>query len=120
MKTVDEYIAGTLPEQRVEFERIGRVVAELVPSVEQGTSYGMAAYMYKGKPLLSFVVAKNFLSLYPFSGKVVDKLGDKLQDFETTTGSIHFSVEHPVPEPLLKEVIALRMQEIDAKVLNQK
>ena len=61
----------------------------------------------------NFVVAKKFLSLYPFSGKVIAKLGDKLKGFETTTGSVHFSVEHPLSEALLKEIIALRLKEIE-------
>ncbi len=115
MNTVDEYIATVTLGQRDEFERIARFVVTLIPQVVQGKSYGMAAFMYEGKPLVSFVANKKFLSLYPFSGKVIDKLRDRLSDFETTSGSIHFSEANPLPDDILKAIITTRRQEIDER-----
>lgn len=115
MPVIDDYIASVNPEERAEFERISRMVQEAVPSPGQGLSYGMPAYLYRGWPLISFVVTKKFLSIYPFSGKVVELLKDKLSEFETTPGSIHFSVGRPIPDELLREIIAARMREIEAK-----
>jgi len=115
MSSFDDYFSTISPADRTEFERIRSIIREMVPSVEEGTSYGMPAYMYKGKGVVSTMVTKKFLSLYPFSGKIGDKLGDKLKGFETTPGSIHFSVEHPLSEALLREIVALRLEEIDSK-----
>jgi uncharacterized protein YdhG (YjbR/CyaY superfamily) len=112
---VDELIANTPPPHRAEFERIRDIVKEVVPSATQGVSYAMATYFYKNKPFLSFAHTKKFLSLYPFSGKVIAKLEDKLKDFECTPGSVHFSVEHPLPEALLKEIITTKLEEITEK-----
>lgn len=115
MKIVDAYIASVKPEERAVFNDMVRVLKEILPDVEQGLSYGMPSFLYKGKGVLSFVVAKKFLSMYPFSGKVLSKVETKLKEFETTTGSVHFSVEHPVPETLLREILTLRIQEINDK-----
>jgi len=115
MHEVDEYIAALSGPNKAEFVRIGRIVQEIVPQVEQGVSYAMPAYLYKGKALLSTMVCKKHLGMYPYSGKVIAALQDLLQDFVTTTGSIHFSAEHPLPEELIRRVIEGRMREIESK-----
>src|ERR1700733_12797191 len=97
MSTIDTYLAAVTPAQRAEFERIRRIVREVVPDAEEGTSYAMPAYLYRGKPFLSAMANKKFLSIYPFSGKVIDALRGKLKGFELTSGSIHFSVGKPIP-----------------------
>lgn len=116
MKIVDAYIASVKPAEKALFKEMSRVLKDILPDVEQGLSYGMPSYLYKGKGVLSFVVAKKFLSMYPFSGKVLAKVETQLKGFETTTGSVHFSVEHPIPESLLREIITLRIQEINDKL----
>jgi uncharacterized protein YdhG (YjbR/CyaY superfamily) len=93
--------------------RIRAVAKRVVPTPEEGVSYGMPAYFYRGKPFLSAVARKKHLSLYPFSGKVIAQLRDKLAGYELTTGSIHFSSENPIPDALLEEIIFARLREID-------
>lgn len=114
MNPFDEYFASLPPEIRAEFERIRRIVKEVVPTAEEGVSYAMPAYLHNGKAFLSAMATKKHLSLYPFSGKVIDKLRDKLANYELTTGSIHYSESQPFPEELLREIIACRLQEIES------
>ena len=113
MNVVDEYLKTVTPGQRAVFQRIGTIVAEMVPDVQQGMSYAMAAYTYKGKALLSFVANRHFLSVYPFSGKVVDRVEPLLEGYEHTTGSIHFSEEKPLTEELIRAIISARLAEIE-------
>jgi len=115
MSTLDNYFATLAPNQKAEFERIRAFVATIVPPEEDGMSYGMPAIMYRGWPVISLMANKNFLSLYPFSGKVFAKLEQELKSFEMTPGSLHFSLEKPIPDTLLREIIQLRMEEIEAK-----
>lgn len=111
----DEYFAKVTLVQRAEFERIRQIVHAAVPSVVEGISYGMPAYLYRGKGLLSAMATKKHLSLYPFSGKTIDSLRDKLAGYELTSGSIHFLEGHPLSESLIQEIIRTRVQEIDAR-----
>jgi len=97
------------PAEKAELERMCRFVYKVLPEVSEGTSYGMPAFIYKGKAFLSFASTKKFLSLYPFSGQIVSKLKPKLSKYELTSGSIHFSVENPIPDELLKEIILTRV-----------
>jgi hypothetical protein len=50
----------------------------------------MAALIYRGKGLIATVRAQKFLALYPYSGAVVAANLDVLENFETTSGSIHY------------------------------
>jgi hypothetical protein len=44
---VDEYFAGLDAATRAAFEHIWRLAMEIAPEAEAGTSYGMAALLYK-------------------------------------------------------------------------
>lgn len=112
---VDEYMATLSPDQQAELRRIQGIITQTIPEVTQGVSYAMPAYLYRGKALLSCVVNKSFLSIYPFSGKVIDTLRDKLKEYELTTGSVHFTLERILPESLIEDIIHARMQEILGK-----
>jgi len=112
---VADYLATVEEPYRSALARVYAVAAEVVPEAVEGTSYAMAALVYRGKGLIASVQAKKFLSLYPYSGTVLARLAADLSDFETTSGSLHFSVEHPVPDDLLRRIVELRRAEIDAK-----
>jgi len=112
MTRIDEYLETLNPPVRSEMERIREVVRRIVPEAEEGKSYGVPAYLYRGKGLLSAIENKKFLSLYPFSGKVVERLKEELAGFECTSGSIHFTLDHPLPEPLIEALLRERIAEI--------
>ena len=117
MGAVGEYLStlGGADPDRAALHRVYTIAAETVPEAVEGTSYAMAALLYRGKGLVATVKGKKFLSLYPYSGNVIARLGDALTDFETTSGSIHYSAEHPIPDDLLRRIIEARRAEIDEK-----
>jgi uncharacterized protein YdhG (YjbR/CyaY superfamily) len=100
------------PAEKAELERMCKVVKAFLPEVTETISYGMPAFAYKGKAFFSLAATKKFLSLYPFSGQIVTDFTPKLSKYELTKGSIHFSVENPVPDELLKEIVAARVAQI--------
>jgi uncharacterized protein YdhG (YjbR/CyaY superfamily) len=115
MTVIDDYFATITPDQKAAFQQIREIVMQTVSPTEDGLSYAMPTILYKGKGLVSCMANKNFLSLYPFSGKVVDKLKEDLKGFETTTGSIHFSIKKPLSEELIKKIVSLRVAEIEER-----
>lgn len=42
-------------------------------------------------------------------------LATQLSGLETTSGSVHYSVDHPVLDDLLRRIVELRRAEIDAR-----
>ena len=113
---VTEYLGTIGGADGAALQRVYEVARQLVPEAEEGTSYGMAALIYRGKGLIATLQTNKFLSLYPFSGAVVASIVDDLPGFETTTGSIHYSAEHPLPEDMLRRIIETRRAEIDARM----
>lgn len=109
---VDDYFGGLDTPARAAFEHIRSVVMEMVPEAEQGTSYGMAALRYRTKPLLGFLAAKDHLSVFPFSSRVVDAVRDRLTAFDVSKGTIRFTAATPPPDEVVRDIVRLRMEEI--------
>jgi uncharacterized protein YdhG (YjbR/CyaY superfamily) len=110
MSTFTDYLETVKdPAEKTELARMCAVVHEFLPEVEEGISYGMPAFFYDGHAFLSFAATKKFLSLYPFSGQIITDLKSKLKKYGLTKGSIHFSVDNPIPDELLREIIMNRI-----------
>jgi uncharacterized protein YdhG (YjbR/CyaY superfamily) len=109
---VDDYFASLDASTRAAFEHIRALVLELVPEAEQGKSYGMAALVYRHKPLLACLAARQHLSVFPFSPRVVEAVQDRLSGFELSKGTIRFTVDKPLPDQVVQDVVRLRLEEI--------
>jgi uncharacterized protein YdhG (YjbR/CyaY superfamily) len=112
MTEVDDYFGSLDPSSRAAFEHIRNLVREIVPQAEEGTSYGMAALRYQKKPLLGFRAAKQHLSIFPFSPQAVDAVRDRLTAFELSKGTVRFSVENPLPDDVVRDIVRYRVDEI--------
>lgn len=102
---VDMYLSTVEAADRDALQRVYAIAREVVPEAEEGTSYAMAALLYCDKGLVATVRAKTFLSLYPHSGAVVASVLEALSDFETTSGSIHYSADHQLPDALVRRIV---------------
>ena len=110
---LSEYLDGLPDEAR---DVVGRVYARaraLVPEAEDGVGYGMPALRYRGKPLLSVMVAKGHIGLYPFSPPALDTVRDELGDYSTAKGTVRFTADHLLPDDVLDRLVLARRDEID-------
>jgi uncharacterized protein YdhG (YjbR/CyaY superfamily) len=112
MSVVDDYFGSLDEPTRAAFEHIRSLAMGMVPEAEDGKSYGMAALRYRGKPLLGFLAAKDHLSVFPFSPRVVESVRDRLAGFGLSKGTIRFSVAAPLPDDVLRDIVRLRVNEI--------
>jgi uncharacterized protein YdhG (YjbR/CyaY superfamily) len=116
MGIISDYLAGLDGEVRGLFERYDALVRSLAPEVTEGMSYGMPALAYRGKGLFAARQTKSHLAVYPFSGDVLPALAAELDGFSTSQGAVQFSLEHPLPEDLIRRIVDARMAEIDAQL----
>jgi uncharacterized protein YdhG (YjbR/CyaY superfamily) len=63
MGAVDDYHQSLAAETRAVLERIHALALDEVPEAQQGMSYGMAALMLHGKPLVATQANAKHLSL---------------------------------------------------------
>jgi uncharacterized protein YdhG (YjbR/CyaY superfamily) len=115
MSAMDDYLEGLEPAQRSALARVRSVVEDVVPEAEEGTSYGMPAFLYAGRPLLGFRAAKGHLSVFPFSPAAIEAVKDRLEGFALSKGTIRFSPDDPVPKDVLADLVRARKQEIEQR-----
>lgn len=111
MNEVDTYLSNVEPKQKAELERIRRIVRQTVPDAIESIGYGMPAFKYKGQPLVYYAAFKDHMSLFPTSGPT-EVLKAQLKDFKVSKGTIQFTLEKPLSEKLIKEILAARLNQI--------
>ena len=110
---VDEYLGALEEPKRSTLQALRQTILEIVPEAEEVISYGLPAFRVRGSIVAGFAAFKTHLSYLPFSGTVLGALGDQLQGYTMTKSALHFAVDRPLPRPLVQELIAVRLAEID-------
>ena len=109
---VDTYLAATEAPKRQTFEGLRETILSLVPDAEQIISYRVPAFRVKGGIVAGFAAFKDHLSYLPFSGSVLPALESEIAGYAHTKSSLHFPIDQPLPESLVKRMIELRLQKI--------
>jgi uncharacterized protein YdhG (YjbR/CyaY superfamily) len=112
---VDEYLRSIEEPKRTTLQALRRTILEVVPEAEQVISYRVPAFRLRGKDIAGFAAFKDHLSYLPFSGSVLGRLADELDDYTVTKSSLHFPVERPLPKALVKKLIAARLAEVSQR-----
>lgn len=113
MTVIDDYLKNVTAEERAALERVRTITKKAAPDAEEAQSYGMPAFKYKGKPLLGLTASKNHLSIFPFSPAVIEGLKDQLEGYELLKGTIHFTLDKPLPDTVIQNVVTARVKEIN-------
>ena len=111
-REIDQYLAALDEPQRSTLEALRQSILEVVPEAEQCISYGMPAFKVHGQTVAGFAAFKRHLSYLPHSGSVLPALGEDLANYEQTKGSLHFPLDKPLPQRLVKKLVTMRMQQL--------
>ena len=76
---------------------------------QQVISYRAPAFRVGGKTVAGFAAFRDHLSYLPFSGS--PQLAHELEGYTMTKSALHFAVDQPLPETLVKKLIAVRLAE---------
>ena len=106
---IDAYLDALEEPKRSTLARLRDTIMAIVPDAEQCISYGMPAFRLRGKTVAGFAAFKHHLSYLPHSGSVIPQLGKELKGYTSTSGSLHFPVDQPLPEALVRKLLAVRM-----------
>jgi len=107
----DSYLASLPDDQRLVLIRLHSLIRSILPQAEEVISYNMPAFRQK-KVVVGIAAFKNNCGLYPFSGHIIPKLADRLTGFQTSKSGVLFTPEHPLPDDLVRTIIAARLAEI--------
>ena len=106
---VDAYLAQLGEPKKSTLEALRRSILEVVPDAEECISYGMPAFRLDGTVVAGFAAFKNHLAYLPHSGAVLAALGDRLDGYERTSGSLHFPIDEPLPPGLVRRLVEAKL-----------
>ena len=108
---VDQYLEALEEPKRTTLAQLRDTILAILPEADQGISYGVPAFKVRGKTIAGFAAFKNHLSYLPHSGSVFPELSDELQGYSTSSGALRFGIGEPLPAPLVRKLIAVRLQQ---------
>src|ERR1019366_3390246 len=108
---IDEYLGSLDEPKRATLAQLRDTIVAIVPDAEQGISYGVPAFKLQGKTIAGFAAFKSHLSYLPHSGSVIGQLAKETEGYTKTKGSLHFPIDEPLPEELVKKLLDVRLAE---------
>jgi uncharacterized protein YdhG (YjbR/CyaY superfamily) len=108
-KTHDDYLAVVTEEKRRALQKLRKAIQAAVPKAEECISYQLPAFRLNGKFLVAYGAAANHCAFYP--GSTVKALKHELKGYDTSTGTIRFSSDKPLPAALVHKLVRLRIEE---------
>ena len=115
IETVDDYLAALPAGERSVLERVRRVIREAAPEAEERIAYRIPLYRHHGD-VVGFAAFKNHLSLFVTSSGVGERFADELEGFEVKHTTIHFTVDKPLPDELIRKIVRHRLEENETRV----
>lgn len=115
---VDEYIAKASGPAQQMMKQIRVAIRAVAPEAEEKMSYGMPFYEYKfpgykGR-LAYFGAYKKHISFYAIPRNIPPALDKQLEQYKAAKATLQFPIGTKVPIALLKQLVKLRRDEIDA------
>ncbi len=112
-RTIDEYIAAFPPDTQKILEELRAVIHSSAPNATEKISYQMPAFDQNGI-LVYFAAYQKHIGFYP-TASGISAFRKKLTDYECSKGTVKFPIEKPLPFDLIREIVAYRVQENQAK-----
>lgn len=106
----------TLPDRaRSALLDLRQMIEAALPESEERIGYGVPAFYYKKRPLVSYGATSKHCALYVQSPQVVETYRDDLRGFDLSKGTVRFQPEAPLPVDLVEKLVQARMAEIDSR-----
>jgi uncharacterized protein YdhG (YjbR/CyaY superfamily) len=110
---VDAFLSALTEDARTALQALRMSIAAAAPEAVEGIGYGVPAFKYRGRPLVSFGAGKNHCAFYVQSPAVMDAHRDDLVGYDTAKGTIRFAPSAPLPDSLVTKLVRARIAETD-------
>lgn len=113
-KDIDEYLAGFEGDTLKKLVAIRRAIKEVVPrNTTEKISYGLPTFYLDGN-LVHFAGYDTHIGFYPGSAPIKE-FEEELAGFETSKGTIRFSLKKPIPFDLIRRITEFCVERNQAK-----
>jgi uncharacterized protein YdhG (YjbR/CyaY superfamily) len=117
-ESVDEYLEALPPEERAALEKVRAAIRSAAPEAEEKISYRIPMYTHHGH-LFGFAAFKNHCSLFVTNSEVPERFAKELEPFRINHTTIQFTVDKPLPTPLVKRIVKARVAENEARAASR-
>ncbi|MEO6611385.1 MAG: DUF1801 domain-containing protein [Chitinophagaceae bacterium] len=107
--TIAEYIAATPAAERKKLKQLHTAIRAAAPGAEEGLKWNMPAYSLD-KILVSFALYKNHIGFAPMPS-AIKAFAKELATYKTSSGSVQFPLDKPLPINLVKKIVKFRVKE---------
>jgi uncharacterized protein YdhG (YjbR/CyaY superfamily) len=111
---VDDYLAAVPVRARAALDKLRKAIRAAAPKATEGISYQIPIFKL-GSPLVGFAAFENHCSFFVMSPAVMKAHKQDLKPYDTSTGTIRFAVNKPLPASLIKKLVTARIAENDAR-----
>jgi len=106
-------------QQRAVLTQLRAAIGAELPMAEEVIKYGIPTFVIEGIPVIGFDGFKAHNSLFPYSDAATKFLEKELANYVQTKGSIHFSLDKPIPVSLLRKIIKVKIAQINSGYPNK-
>jgi uncharacterized protein YdhG (YjbR/CyaY superfamily) len=110
-QTIDEYLDGFAGPARELLERLCALAQEAVPQASEAIKWGAPAWLHPSGTILFVVSGHAKHANFVFTPSTLEAFDAELTDFATGKGSVKLPYGRPVPDDLLRRMIAFRVRE---------
>lgn len=110
-KSIDEYIATFLEEQREKLQELRGIVKGVLPDATETLKWGSPAFLHEdGMILTIFSGHKDHMNLV-VTPSAKQAFEDELKDYKTGKGSVQLAYDKPLPKELIEKLVRYRAEE---------
>ena len=116
-KSVDEYLAGVPEPAQSTLKHLRAVIRSVVPKeTTEVISYGIPTFRYK-RGLVAFAAFSKHCSFFPLGSSALEPFKEELKEFRVSKGTLHFPMDKPLPDGLVKKIVKARIAQHEGRKL---
>jgi uncharacterized protein YdhG (YjbR/CyaY superfamily) len=109
-KDIDDYTETFPPEVQEKLGQIRALVKKIAPEAVEVISYGIPTFDLNGKHLMHYAAYKSHVAIYPFPTGIAQFKDEAEQHgYKTSTGTIQFPLNKPLPMEFIHRIIEFRL-----------
>jgi uncharacterized protein YdhG (YjbR/CyaY superfamily) len=102
---VEAYLADVPEPARTTLERLRAIIRAAAPkSATEEVTYRIPSFNYKGS-LVAYAAFKKHCSFFPMGSRGIEEFAEELAGYRVTKGTIHFSLDQPLPKALVTKMV---------------